>query len=143
MGSAIRPAKHPGNLVPGDLKNSCSQLRVTASKCNITPSLKNSKPIKALNLPKAIADSGQTRIVRVPVRTNANQNATVRVTGTPIAAQATGEVRTFRTFRRDGALWVDLSGTQATRVTVRIRAPRTTTYQPYRMVKVYRTRTAG
>ncbi|MEI2786292.1 MAG: hypothetical protein V9E82_11435 [Candidatus Nanopelagicales bacterium] len=79
----------------------------------------------------------------MPVRTNANQNATVRVTGTPIAAQATGEVRTFRTFRRDGALWVDLSGTQATRVTVRIRAPRTTTYQPYRMVKVYRTRTAG
>jgi hypothetical protein len=101
---------------------------------------KKQKPLKALNLPSKLANSGVTRIVKLPVRTNAGQNARVRVTGTPIDAGAAGEVRPFRTYKRAGAVWVNLSGTQATRVRVQLRAPETTNYTAYSKVKVYRTK---
>jgi hypothetical protein len=99
--------------------------------------------VKALNLPKKLARSGSTRIVKVPVRTNAGQKARVTVVGTVIGSGAAGEVRPFRTYRRAGAVWVDLSGARDTRVRVTIRAPRTAKYTAYKVVKVYRTKAVG
>jgi hypothetical protein len=104
---------------------------------------KKQKPLKALNLPKKLSRSGSTRIVKMPVRTNAGQNARVNVVATVIGSGAAGEVRPFKTYRRAGAVWVDLSGTRDTRVRVTIRAPRTAKYTAYKVVRVYRTKAVG
>lgn len=106
----------------------------------VPASLTKQKPVKALNLPKRLRNSGWTRIVKVPVRTNADQNARVRVVGVPIAPRAAGEVKAFRVVRRNGAVRVWLSGTQATKVRVRIHAGKVPGFTSYTKVKVYRTR---
>jgi len=102
--------------------------------------LTKQKPVKALNLPAKLKNAGWTRIVKVRVRTNAGQNARVRVTGRPIAPQAAGEVRAFRVVRRNGQILVWLSGAQATKVRVQIQADAVPGYTSYKKVKVYRTR---
>jgi hypothetical protein len=101
-----------------------------------SPTVLKQKPLKPLNLPARLKNAGTTRIVRVPVRTNAGQNARVSVLG----SQALGEVRVFRVYRRDGKVWVELSGTAAMRVKVRIHAPKVPGYTAYTKTKVYRTK---
>lgn len=103
-----------------------------------SPTLREQLPIKPLNLPKRLKNVGVTRIVKVPVRTNAGQNASVRVTG--VARQLQGEVRVFRVFRRDAAVWVKLSGTQGMRVRVRVHADAMPGFTAYTAKKVYVTK---
>ncbi len=101
--------------------------------------LKKQTPLKPLNLPARLKNVGWTRIVKVPVRTNAGQNARVRVVGLPISTQAAGEVQAFRVVRKNGQVRVWLSGTQATKVRVRIHAGGVPGYTSYTKVKVYKT----
>lgn len=98
------------------------------------------KPRKPLNLPKKLASPGLTKVVRVPVVTNAGQNAKVRITGRTRAASVAGETRPFVVIRKDGYLWVKLSGTEPMRVTVRLRAKAVPGYTDYQFSKVYKTK---
>lgn len=98
------------------------------------------KPVKPLGLPGRLNNSGWTRLVKLPVVTNAGQNARVFVTGTPRGTGAAGEVRVFRVVRRDHAVWVKLSGTQAMKVRVRVHAKAVPGFTSYTKTKVYLTR---
>jgi hypothetical protein len=57
-----------------------------------------------------------------------------------LGSQALGEVRVFRVYRRDGKVWVELSGTAAMRVKVRIHASKVPGFTSYTKTKVYRTK---
>lgn len=103
---------------------------------------KAQKPTKALSLPSKLAKTGDTRLVKLPVKTNAGRTAKVAVRCTSVNAAAAGEVRACTTFKRAGAVWVNLAGTQTTKVTVRITAAGTKAYKPMAIRKVYRTAAA-
>lgn len=101
-------------------------------------------PTKALNLPAKLKNRGTTRLVRIPVRTNAGQVATVKVTGVPVGATRTqalraGQADQFRVIRRAGWVSVYLPGTTAMRVTVTVTAPAKSGYTSYASVKRYTT----
>ena len=113
---------------------------VNLAGTGIRSALIKQKPVKKLGLPKRLKNKGWTRIVKVPVRTNAKQNAKVRVVGVPLAAKAAGEVEMFRVVRRNGAVRVWLSGRQAMKVKVRISAKKVPGYTSYLKKKVYRTK---
>ena len=105
---------------------------------SITAAKKQQKPIKPLNLPKRVKASGWTKLLNLPVRTNAGQRATVRVMVTPRLANAAGERQFAIVSRANGQLRVWLSG-QPAKVRLTITAPATKTYAAYRLKKVWNT----
>jgi len=104
-----------------------------------TPRVKTKQvPVKPLNLPSRVRVSGWTRLLNLPVRTNAGQSATVRILVTPRLATTAGEQRFAIVSRKGGQLRVWLSGRPA-RIRLTISAPATADYTAYRMKKVWTT----
>ena len=108
------------------------------------------KPLRALNLPARIASKGSTRVLRLPVVTNAEQKAAVSVTCVrrqKLRGLGGPGGQACRVWRHAGAIWVGLSGAHGMKIRVLIEAPRTsmgaTTYRAYRQAKVYRTHRVG
>ncbi len=108
------------------------------------------KPVRALNLPARIASKGSTRVLRLPVVTNAEQKAAVSVTCVrrqKLRGLGGPGGQACRVWRHAGAIWVGLSGAHGMKIRVLIEAPRTsmgaTTYRAYRQAKVYRTHRVG
>lgn len=120
--------------------NASASQSVALTGTGTSAKLKKQKPIKPLNLPKRLKNKGWTKIVKVPVRTNAKQNAKVRVVGVPLATKSAGEVTAFRVVQRNGAIRVWLSGQQAMKVRVRIHAKKVPGYTSYTTKKAYRTK---
>lgn len=101
------------------------------------------KPAKPLGLPTSLAPTGWTRLVKLPVVTNAGRKAAVRARCRQSAtSQTAGEVRYCRFQRTNQALKVWLAGNETTVVRVVMHAPGTTKYRPFRKVVIYRTRAA-
>jgi hypothetical protein len=105
---------------------------------SITTAKKQQKPIRALDLPKKVNASGWTRLLKLPVTTNAGQRASVRVIVTPRLTTASGERQFAIVSRANGKLRVWLSG-QPAKVRLTITAPATKTYTAYRLKKVWNT----
>jgi len=109
-----------------------------------TPPVTKQKPLAPLHLPKALWPSGRTMLLQLPVRTNAGQLAKVSVRGTGLRPRVMGESRvTTRVIKRDGRLYVWLSGEVPTRVMVRVHAPATPGFTSYTKVKRYHTKAVG
>ena len=102
------------------------------------------RPLQPLHLPKALWPSGRTMLMQLPVRTNAGQVARVSVRGTGLRPRVMGESRvTTRVIKRDGRLYVWLSGEVPTRVTVRVHASAKPGFTAYTKVKRYHTKAVG
>ena len=102
------------------------------------------RPLQPLHLPKALWPSGRTMLMQLPVRTNAGQVAKVSVRGTGLRPRVMGESRvTTRVIKRDGRLYVWLSGEVPTRVTVRVHASAKPGFTAYTKVKRYHTKAVG
>ncbi len=95
-----------------------------------------------------MANKGWTRILRVPVRTNADQKAAVSVTC--VRRHRSNEMSrqhsdACRVKRHAGVIRVWVSGDHGMKVRTMLQAPRTTegvtTYRSYHKVKIYRTHT--
>lgn len=98
------------------------------------------KPVESLGLPKSIASSGTTELLQVPVRTNADQLAKVKVLCSSASqAQLRSDLRYCTTSVKDGMLSVTLPGGMPVRVQVMLSAPATKGYTAYSEVKTYRT----
>ena len=83
-------------------------------------------------------------LMQLPVRTNAGQVAKVSVRGAGLRPRVMGESRvTTRVIKRDGRLYVWLSGEVPTRVMVRVHAPATPGFTSYTKVKRYHTKAVG
>jgi sugar lactone lactonase YvrE len=99
------------------------------------------RPTRPLGLPAQVAASGWTRLVPLPVTTNAGQQATVRATCTPLerVRVPSGDAGPdCRVARSASAVRVWISGQRAVFVRVRIHAPTTPGYSPYTKVRAYR-----
>ena len=110
----------------------------SAPSNSITSAKKKQKPLNSLNLPKTVKASGWTRLLKLPVRTNAGQRAVVRITATPRLSTASGERQFAIISRANGKLRVWLSG-QPAKVRLKISAPETDEYTAYRLKKVWNT----
>jgi hypothetical protein len=98
-------------------------------------------PTPSLGLPTQVATSGWTRLVRLPVTTNAGQQATVRAPCTPlerVRVPAGDAGAPCRVTRSASAVRVWVSGHQAVQVRVRIQAPATDDYSRYAKSRTYR-----
>lgn len=97
------------------------------------------KPVKPLNLPKSVKDSGATTLLKAPVRTNAGQIARVSVRCTSSGnSQAAGELRLCTVTRKAGAVTVRTFGNPV-KIRVVITADAVPGYTAYRAVKRYQT----
>lgn len=104
-------------------------------------------PVRPLRLPAHLNPTGWTRLVRLPVRTNAGQTARVRITCRPGPASAlapaalpAGDDQPSCRVRRGphhAAVWV--SGTRPVTVRVTITAPAAPGYTALRRMRIYRT----
>lgn len=100
-------------------------------------------PLTRVVLPVALRSKGVTRLVRVPITTNAGQRVRVTVQGRPARATAGhSHAPIVRVLRRDGAVSVWLAGTAKTVVTVTLSAPAVGDYAAYRLTRTYRTAAA-
>ena len=115
-----------------------SEYSTPSNSIKVSNAKKTQKPVKALNLPTSIRPSGWTKLLKLPVRTNAGQRAKVLVKVTPRLAMAAGERQFAIVSRANGKLRVWLSG-QPARVRLLISAPATDQYTAYRLKKVWTT----
>lgn len=107
-----------------------------------TPVVKQ-RPLRALNLPTKLWRSGRTMLLEMPVRTNAGQRAKVWVRGSGLESQAMGEARVnARVFKRNGRVYVWLSGKVPTRITVKVHAPAVPGFTAFTVKRTYRTKPA-
>ena len=90
--------------------------------------------------PDKIRDSGKTVIYNKPPKTNAGQRASVTVTCAPRGAQSRGDFEYCRVIRKpDGRIIIDVPGTTALRITVRLTAPAVPGYRAMDVSYEYRT----
>jgi len=90
--------------------------------------------------PDKIRDSGKTVIYNKPPKTNAGQRAYVTVTCAPRGVQTRGDVDYCRVIRKpNGKLLIDVPGTTALRITVRVTAPAVPGYRAMDIVYEYTT----
>jgi hypothetical protein len=108
--------------------------------------LQQQRPVRSLGLPTRVARTGTTRLVRLPVTTNAGQDARVRATCSvrpkrgSTADPAKDVTRACRVIRTTSAVRVRVSGRRALLVTVRLRAPEAPGFTAYSSVTTYRVR---
>ena len=116
-------------------------------RTSITVTPPTQPQIPLVSPPDAIKDRGQTEIYERRPPTNAGQRARVTVTCTPILTRGTltlgtprGDVTYCRFFTRPGgSLWLDVPGTSALRINVRITAPAVPGYTAMDVTYRYRT----
>lgn len=100
-------------------------------------------PTRPLRLPRDVAASGWTTLLRLPVRTNAGQTATVRARCAPLLrTEPAGDVARCRIIRAGHVLRVWLPGDTSTLVRVVITAPATAGYTHYRETRSWSVRRA-
>lgn len=96
------------------------------------------RPTRALNLPERLDAGKVTTLVNLPIRTNADQRATVSATCSPLlraGAPAGDLARTCRIIREGDRLRVWISGTMRVVVELRITAPAKDGFTKYARVK--------
>lgn len=91
------------------------------------------QPVASLKLPSKLNDKGTTKVVKLPVTTNAGQSARVTITLKPEGKKGLSS---------DGYRTVKLTGRKATKVTVSITAPEAPGYTSYSLTKMYKTKRA-
>jgi hypothetical protein len=138
-GTCVIAADQPG--IPSDW-NPAPQTRQAFSVNSHSPQhVSSQRPTRSLGLPAEVAASGWTRLVRLPVTTNAGQRASVRANCAPLRRSGVpaGDSRPdCRVVRSASAVRVWVSGQRAVLVQVRIHAPAVPGYSPYTRVRTYR-----